>query len=306
MKTVYAKLDDSLQQLLDNLDPFDTLVLPQGVFRQKMEITVPNVAIVGAGVDKTVIVYGDYAKMTDLQGREITTFKTQTVAVCADGVTLSNLTVSNDAGHPEINGQEVALYVAADKFTATNCSFASTQDTLFCAPLPDDLVLRYDGFLADNLRYREGQCRQVFRGCTISGTVDFIFGCACALFDDCDVVSRRDVRNCGYVAAPAHSLKQQLGFVFYQCRFTCDDGVDDNSVYLARPWRDFGLCHFVECSYDRHVSPCGFDKWNDTDRDKTARFYEFPQVPSRVAWSKTLTDTQAELLLQTCKQIFDF
>lgn len=306
MKTVYAKLEDNLQQLLDSLEPRDTLVLPQGVFRQKLEVKAPDVTIVGAGQGKTVIVYSDYAKMTDELGREITTFKTQTVAICADGVTLRDLTISNDAEHPEIKGQEVALYVTADRFTATNCAFTSTQDTLFCAPLPDDLVLRYDGFLPDHLRLREGQCRQIFKNCVISGTVDFIFGCACALFDDCDIVSIFDTRNCGYIAAPAHSLKQVLGFVFYKCRFTSADGVADNSIYLARPWRDFGLCHFVECEYGKHICLDGFDKWNDTNRDRTARFYEYPAVGSRVAWSKSLTQTQADDLLNTCKQVFKF
>lgn len=306
MKTVYAQPSDNLQPLLDNLAPFDVLVLPEGVFRQKLEIKVPDVTVVGAGADKTVIVYGDYAKMTDLQGNEITTFKTQTVAVCADGVTLKNLTVCNDARQPEIKGQEVALYVTADRFTATDCAFVSTQDTLFCAPLPDDLILRYDGFLPDHLRHREGQCRQLFKNCVISGTVDFIFGCACAFFDECEIVSLSDARQCGYVAAPAHSLKQTSGFVFYKCRFTCDKGVEDNSIYLARPWRDFGLCHFVRCEYGKHLNICGFDKWNDTHRDKTARFYEFPTVTSRVAWRKTLTAEQADELIAACKRDFKF
>lgn len=306
MSIFHANCDDNLQLLLNNLKPHDTLILPQGVFRQKLEITVEDVTVEGAGADKTTIVYGDYAKMLDEDGREITTFKTQTLAICADGVTLKNLTVSNDAGNPEIKGQEVALYVAADKFTAINCKLISTQDTLFCAPLPDDLVLRYDGFLADKLRFREGTCRQVFQNCTICGTVDFIFGCAAAFFDNCDIVSRNDSRNVGYVAAPAHSLKQQLGFVFFRCRFTSEAGVNDNSVYIARPWRDFGLCHFIDCSYAKHINTDGFDKWNDTDRDRTARFYEYPQIPYRVTWSKTLTQAERKKLLEACKKTLDF
>lgn len=306
MSTIYAKATDNLQTVFNSLRPHDTLMLPPGIFRQKLEITVPDVTIIGAGADKTAIVYGDYAKMTDCNGQEITTFKTQTLAICADGVTIKDLSVINDAESPEIKGQEVALYVTADRFTAIGCTFTSTQDTLFCAPLPDDLVLRYDGFLADHLRFREGQCRQVFKNCTICGTVDFIFGCAAAFFDTCEIVSRYDVRNVGYVAAPAHSLKQTLGFVFYRCSFTSEPDVKDSSIYLARPWRDFGLCHFAECVYGKHISDDGFDKWNDTNRDKTARFYEYPTVSSRVAWSKALSKAQLQQLLETCKKAFDF
>lgn len=306
MSIIHANCNDNLQDILDNLKPRDTLILPKGVFCQKLEVNVADVTIVGAGVNKTTIVYGDYAKMLDRDGQEITTFKTQTLAICADGVTIRDLNIVNDAKRPEINGQEVALYVAADRFTAINCMITSTQDTLFCAPLPDDLVLRYDGFLANHLRFREGQCRQVFKDCNISGTVDFIFGCGTTLFYDCKIVSTCDARNVGYVAAPAHSLKQTLGFVFYHCDFISEAKVTENSIYLARPWRDFGLCHFIECHYGKHIASCGFDKWNDTNRDKTARFYEYPAVKSRVTWSKVINQEQVDDILTTCKQVFTF
>ena len=61
---------------------------------------------------------------------------------------------------------------------------------------------------------------------------------------------------------------------------------EDGSIYLARPWRDYGLCRFENCTYGPHISPLGFDKWNDTDRDRTARFYETPAVEGRVKWVK--------------------
>ena len=64
-------------------------------------------------------------------------------------------------------------------------------------------------------------------------------------------------------------------------------GIDDDGIiFLARPWRDYGLSRFENCSYGSHISPLGFDKWNDTDRDRTARFYETPAVPGRVSWVK--------------------
>ncbi|MCM1042669.1 MAG: pectinesterase family protein [Corallococcus sp.] len=306
MSVIYAQKGDNLQRIIDSLKPFDKLVIGKGVFRQKLKIRVPDVTICGESADQTVIVYGDYAKMTDCDGLELTTFKTASVAVCADGVTIENLSVINDAGNPETKGQEVALYVSSDRFFARDCTIVSTQDTLFCAPLPDDLVLRYDGFLKDELRYKEGCCRQVFTRCRICGTVDFIFGTGDALFDGCTVVSAYDVRKTGYVAAPAHSLKQTVGFVFDKCAFVCDDGVLPQSVYLARPWRDFGKATFVCCTYADHIAPCGFDKWNDTDRDRTARFYEYPLASDRVAWAKPLDEKSAARLAEFCKKYFAF
>ena len=125
---------------------------------------------------------------------------------------------------------------------------------------------------------------QVFADCVIEGTVDFIFGCGDCLFENCEIRSLKDARNVGYVAAPAHSLEQKKGIRFVGCRFTCEEGVTPGSVYLARPWRDYGLACFENCSYEAHIHPAGFDPWSGTDRDRTARFREMPAVPGRVAW----------------------
>ena len=119
--------------------------------------------------------------------------------------------------------------------------------------------------------------------------MDFIFGCGAAEFEDCEIRSLRDARDVGYAAAPAHALEQKLGFTFRRCRFTSEEGVTPGSIYLARPWRDYGLCVFEDCAYGPHISPLGFDKWNDTRRDQTARFYEKPPVEGRVAWVKALS-----------------
>jgi pectinesterase len=164
-----------------------------------------------------------------------------------------------------------------------NCTLTSTQDTLFLGPLPPDLVERYEGFLPDELR-RDGDMRQIFENCRIEGTVDFIFGCGNTLFTDCRIHSRDDARNMGYVAAPAHSKSQKQGFRFENCQLTCDEGVAEGSIYLARPWRDYGMVRFQNCACGPHIASLGFDKWSGTDRDRTARFFETPAPAGRVAW----------------------
>jgi pectinesterase len=164
-----------------------------------------------------------------------------------------------------------------------NCILRSTQDTLFLGPLPSDLIGRYEGFLHDELR-RFGWFRQSFRNCRIEGTVDFIFGCGDAVFEDCEIRSLQDKRNVGFVAAPAHDIQQKEGFRFCRCQFTAEQEVPAGSIFLARPWRDYGLSVFTDCTYDFHIAPEGFDKWQGTNRDGTARFYEAPVVPGRVPW----------------------
>lgn len=282
---IFVQHGDDLSNIFKNCAPGEHICLPEGTFRAKTELTVPGVTVQGAGMDKTVIVWDDYAKKPDERGRELVTFRTWTLAVAADGVTMRDLCIANDALQPEVKGQEVALTVYADDFTMERCRLVSTQDTLFLGPLPDDLIDRYEGFLPDELRARKA-CRQVFRDCLIEGTVDFIFGCGEALFENCELRSLVDARGHGYVAAPSHEKRQTRGFTFQNCRFTCEDGVEPGSIYLARPWRDYGLCAFVGCAYGPHISPLGFDKWNDTQRDRTARFFEDRPVPGRVPWVK--------------------
>lgn len=283
-ETIFVTPGDDLQAVFDKAEAGSEIRLAPGEYRQKTVIRTPGLTLIGEGPEKTVIIYDDYAKKLDEQGREYVTFRTYTLAVCAEGVTMKNLAIVNDALHPEIKGQEVALTVYADNFAMEDCRLTSTQDTLFLGPLPPDLIERYDGFLADELRLG-GQMRQRFTNCLIEGTVDFIFGCGDTLFENCEIRSLQDARDLGYVAAPAHSLEQTRGLHFRGCRFTCEEGVTPGSIYLARPWRDYGLSVFENCTYGPHIDAVGFDKWNDTRRDLTARFYEYPLLPGRVSWA---------------------
>ena len=281
MNDLFVHAGEDLQNAFDRAQPGAVIRLAAGIYRQKVVLRTPGVTLLGEGADKTAIVWDDYANKIHADGKEYNTFRTWTLAVCADGVTMRDLSVINDALHPEVKGQEVALTVYGDNFTMEDCVLTSTQDTLFLGPLPRDLIERYDGFLPDELRV-DRPLRQRFARCRIEGTVDFIFGCGSTLIEDCEIRSLYDMRHVGYVAAPAHALEETEGFTFRSCRFTAEDGVE--GIFLARPWRDYGLSRFEDCVYGAHIAAEGFDKWNDTERDKTARFYESPAVPGRVAW----------------------
>ena len=284
MMTVQVTPADDLQAVFDTAPAGATVRLAPGIYRQKLMIKTPGLTLVGSGPENTVIVWDDHAKKPHPIGWEYNTFRTYTLAVCADGVTMKDLTVANDAGTPKIKGQEVALSVVADDFRMENSHLISTQDTLFIGPLPSDLIGRYEGFLLDPLR-RGGLLRQRFDHCLIAGSVDFIFGCGAAEFESCEIRSVYDDGRIGFVAAPSHEQRRQEGFLFRNCRFTGEEAVEKGSVYLARPWRDYGIARFEHCTYGPHIAPEGFDKWQGTCRDRTARFYETPEVPGRVSWA---------------------
>lgn len=296
----YLTPADNLADILNNLSQPATIYLKNGTYRLKAEITADDVKIVGENRETTVITYDDYARKIHADGREYNTFRTYTLCITGERVMLENLTVENSNTDPREVGQCVALSVNAKSFYAKSVLLKSTQDTLFLSPFPDDLIVRYRGFIHERQLYLEGGSVHLFENCKICGTVDFIFGCAEAYFKNCEIVSLNDGRDFGFVAAPAHSLKQERGFVFYDCDFI-SEGAEVGSVYLARPWRDFGKCEFINCRLDKHITPLLYDKWNDTHRDTTARFAhynlkcDFPLSP--VSWSKELTKAQVNKII---------
>lgn len=316
MNIITLSPKDDVQAILDGLDRPATIYLKKGVYRNKLCVRRNDVTIIGEERETTVLSYDDYAKKAHPDGREYNTFRTYTVCVTGERVTLKNLTVENANTAPETVGQCVALSVNARRFRATDVDLKSTQDTLFTAPFPDDLVVRYsgltddpayyDGFIPREQLYMEGGALHLFDRCRIYGTVDFIFGCAEAYFRGCELISLADKRNCGFVAAPAHSLKQERGYTFLDCKFR--NGGADGGVFLARPWRDFGKCDFIRCELENHISPLLFDRWNDTRRDKTARFAYYGLKGgnlSPVPWARELTEREADEIAARCNAYFN-
>jgi pectinesterase len=286
-------IQSALNLILDENDEPVTIYIKNGVYKEKLRINHPNITFIGEDKNNTIITYDDYAKKIHEDGKEYNTFRTYTVIVLKENIIFKNITIKNEAGSGENIGQAVALSVYADKFSMFNCILSAHQDTLFNGPLPDDLIARYEGFLKDDERIYQGISRQYFEHCTIEGDVDFIFGCGTCIFDNCVITSLgRDSEIEGYVCAPAHPITTKYGHTFISCEFN-NKGCKDESVYLARPWRDYGKATFINCLIGKHIKKEAFDKWNDTNRDKTCRFEEYESITEfkdeRVKWAKKLT-----------------
>ena len=307
MRVITVTPRDDLQNILDGLNEPATIYLKSGIYNRKIEIKQGGVKLIGESRENTIITFDDYANKIHADGKEYNTFRTYTLCVTGEGCGIENLTVQNSNTKPEEVGQCVALSVNCKSFCAENVNLISTQDTLFLAPFPDDLVIRYRGFIPRHQLYIEGKALHLFKNCRISGTVDFIFGCSEAYFYGCEIVSLFEKRGTGYIAAPAHPLAEDNAFVFLNCDLK-SEGAEDNSVYLARPWRDFGKCVFLNCRADKHINSELFDKWNDTERDKSARFYfgglDCNFTPAPVPWSHELTKEQASEIINSCTAKF--
>lgn len=269
MRTVYLKDGITLTEALKNAKKGDRIILEARTYYEKIVINVPDLTIEGQRGSE--IVFGDYANKIHSDGLQFNTFRTYTVNVLSKNVTFKNLTIENDVYDPKSKGQAVALSVLGDGFFAENVTLKSAQDTLFLGPLPDDLIFRYTHFLNDDERYIEGEVHSCFQNCSIFGSVDYVFGCGTAFFEGCSFTNIDDGRTVGYVAAPSHSLKQKDGFTFLNCKFDCVENLDA-TVYLARPWRDYGKCTFISCKFGKHISPKAFDRWSKSYRNQTSRF----------------------------------
>lgn len=213
-----------------------------------------------------------------------TTWHTATLTVWGDENVFLGMNVENAAGNPKENGTSVALSVFGDQNLFVKCGIASTQDTLFLGPLPDDLAKRYVGFLPKEETDIQGNLRNYFMNCSVKGSVDFVFGAGQGLFHNClfeSIYDGRDTDN--YVCAPAHSLKDDFGFCFVDCSFVSK--IAEEKTYLARPWRDFGKACFINCTYGEHIKREGFCDWSkDSQRKRTCRFEEYPLEKGRVGW----------------------
>ena len=111
----------------------------------------------------------------------------------------------------------VALYVAADQAEFKNCSFLSSQDTLYTA--------------AD----------MYFKNCYIEGNTDFIFGSGDVVFDACEIslygYSTGGVA--GYITAArtdSSTSGTENGYLFRNCVVTADNLPVTPGYHFGRPW----------------------------------------------------------------------
>ncbi|MBO5245766.1 MAG: pectin methylesterase [Eubacterium sp.] len=262
-------------QFCTNLTTPATIRLDAGVYYEKLSIQVPNLTLEGLSAEQTIIHYDDYAYDIRSDGQKRGTFRSYCVFVDAAHVTFRNLTIKNSSGSSLTCGQAIALYADGDDFSCIDCRLIGKQDTLFIGPLPPK---EYEpgGFRGPKEHAPRQMTHQYYKNCYICGDVDFIFGSGMALFDHCTIHSlMRDHTATiqGYVTAASTPIHQPYGFLFKNCTLTGD--CPPHSVYLGRPWREYAKTIFLQCTYENHIHPLGFDDWGKKDVHQTICFAEY-------------------------------
>uniref|UniRef100_A0A0E0LSC6 Pectinesterase n=1 Tax=Oryza punctata TaxID=4537 RepID=A0A0E0LSC6_ORYPU len=210
--------------------------------------TKPNITFQGQGFDLTAISWNDTANSSH------GTFYSGSVSVFATGFVAKNISFINVAPIPrpgDVGAQAVALRIGGDQAAFWGCGFFGAQDTL-----------------------HDDRGRHYFKECFIQGSIDFIFGDARSLYENCRVISIADpvpagVRTItGSVTAHAReSEDDNTGYSFVNCSIG-----GTGRIWLGRAWRPYSTVVFAYTSMSDIIASEGWNDWNDPSRDQYAFF----------------------------------
>jgi len=267
-KTVQAAIDSIPNE---NTEP-RVIVIKPGTYKEHLVISERKTLLTLRGehkdAAKTVLTFNRYwgVDHAAAPGKKVETNDIESVLIQPDNFTAENLTFENTAGEV---GLAPAVRSMGDKQIFRNCRFLGWHDTL-CV---------------------NGK-RTYFRDCYVEGRIDFIFGLATAVFENCHLHSKKG----GYVAAAATKAETPFGLVFINCRLTGMGG----RAYLGKPWQKGAATAFLECELGEHLRPEGWAEWRGEEHHKTARFVEYKNTGpgsdtrKRPVWTRQLSDAEAK------------
>ncbi|XP_068661800.1 pectinesterase-like [Aristolochia californica] len=238
-----------------------------GVYRENVEIPKKKTNLMFVGDNRKTTVITGSRNVADGS----TTFKSATVAVVGTGFIARDITFQNTAGPSK--GQAVALRVGSDFSAFYHCDMLAFQDTLYVHSL-----------------------RQFFRSCLVVGTVDFIFGNAAVVFQDCDIHARRP--NSGQAnmitAQGRDDPNENTGIVIQNCRIGATSDLlpvrTSVKTFLGRPWRQYSRTVVMKTEISDVVRSEGWSPWSGNFALDTLYYAEYQNrgagasTASRVKW----------------------
>ncbi|KAF7843685.1 pectinesterase 3 [Senna tora] len=222
-----------------------------------------NVMIVGDGKTKTFISGG----RNFIDGTP--TFETATFAVKGKGFIAKDIAFVNTAGAEK--HQAVAFRSGSDQSVFFRCAFDGFQDTLYAH-----------------------SNRQFYRDCDITGTIDFIFGNAAVIFQNCNIRPRQPLPN-QFNTITAQGKKdpnQNSGIIIQKSSIAAADKNLTAPTYLGRPWKEFSTTVIMTTEIGSFLNPVGWKEWVPNVEPASTIFYaEYKNsgpgsdVSQRVKWT---------------------
>ncbi|KAF7136212.1 hypothetical protein RHSIM_Rhsim08G0244800 [Rhododendron simsii] len=237
-----------------------------GVYRENVDVPKKktNLMFLGDGRTTTIIT----ASRNVVDGS--TTFNSATVAVVGERFLARDITFQNTAGPSK--HQAVALRVGADLSAFYHCDMIAYQDTLY---------------VHSN--------RQFYINCYIAGTVDFIFGNAAAVLQDCDIHARRP--NAGQknmvTAQGRTDRNQNTGIVIQKCRIDATSDLkpvkSSFPTFLGRPWKLYSRTVVMQSTIGDLIDPAGWHIWDGTFALSTLEYREYGNSGAGAGTSRRVT-----------------
>ncbi|XP_058721949.1 pectinesterase-like [Vicia villosa] len=246
-KTVQAALDNAANRKYKTRF---VIHVKKGVYKENIEVNVhnDNIMLVGDGMQNTII-----TSSRSVQGG-YTTYSSATAGIDGLHFIARDITFQNTAGPHK--GQAVALRSASDLSVFYRCAISGYQDTLMTHAQ-----------------------RQFYRQCYIYGTVDFIFGNAAVVFQNCNIFARKPLDGqANMITAQGRGDPfQNTGISFHNCQIRAASDlkpvVDKYKTYLGRPWQQYSRVMVMKTFMDTLVSPLGWSPWGDTDFAQDTLYY---------------------------------
>lgn len=170
-----------------------------------------------------------------------------------NGFIAKGITFENYAGPSK--HQAVALRSGSDLSAFYQCSFVGYQDTLYVHSL-----------------------RQFYRECDIYGTVDFIFGNAAVVFQNCNLYARKPNENQKniFTAQGREDPNQNTGISIINSKIAAAADLipvqPSFKSYLGRPWKLYSRTVILRSYIGDLIEPVGWLEW-DGDFALTSLYY---------------------------------
>uniref|UniRef100_A0A803LI85 Pectinesterase n=1 Tax=Chenopodium quinoa TaxID=63459 RepID=A0A803LI85_CHEQI len=246
------KAVDALDKIKNRGESRVIVYVKAGVYDEIVEIPrhLINVMFVGDGIGKTVVT----GRKNVVDGG--TTVNSATFRVFGDGFWAKDMTFENTAG-PQKH-QAVALMVASDHSLFYRCSFLGYQDTLYVHSL-----------------------RQFYRDCHIYGTIDFIFGNAAVVLQNCDIFVRKPMKhqNNMITAQGREDPNENTGISIHGSRIQpAPEFVDlkrSLKTFLGRPWKKHSRTIVSTTYIDGFIHPRGWINWEGNFALSTLYYAEY-------------------------------
>lgn len=278
----YSNVSAAIAALPNDSKPY-TIYIKSGVYTEQISITrngkvtlVGETSFTNDYSQNQVKIQFSSGRLTSLGQNEQTPVINSKKTNDNSGLALYNIDFVNT--YPQTsNTAALAADFYGNNMAAYGCSFIGFQDTL----------LANKGI-------------QVFSGCYVEGSVDFVWGYSTAYFYKSMIATNTKGAS---IAAQGRVAGTVSGYVFDSCyvTYTSTYGSSFGLSYLGRPYSSYSTVVYKNSYIDKHINAAGWQVWSTSNpQTSNVTLGEYNNTgPSawssgRASFSTNLTDAQAQ------------